>query len=123
VESCNYDAIHVRNGLAVVDYDKCIGCAACAKVCPHHLIEMVPFHQERMPAVLCSNPDFGADVKKACRVGCIGCSACRKAVPQVFEMQGKLARVKEECLEEPPDIGPAMEKCPTHCIGYAGREG
>jgi RnfABCDGE-type electron transport complex B subunit len=34
VEACKYDAIHVEDGLAVVNYDHCIGCGACVKACP-----------------------------------------------------------------------------------------
>jgi len=30
---CNFDAIHVIDGLATVDYDKCVGCGACENTC------------------------------------------------------------------------------------------
>ncbi|MGI6704167.1 MAG: RnfABCDGE type electron transport complex subunit B [Clostridia bacterium] len=36
---CNFDAIHVENNLAVVDYDKCTGCMECVKACPVKCIE------------------------------------------------------------------------------------
>ncbi len=43
VKACNYDAIHVNDFLAAVDYDKCINCHDCVPVCPteviHHLGE------------------------------------------------------------------------------------
>lgn len=35
---CISDAIHVVNNLAVIDYDKCTSCGACADVCPMHVI-------------------------------------------------------------------------------------
>ena len=35
---CEYDAIHVVNNLATVDYSKCVSCGSCAAVCPRHLI-------------------------------------------------------------------------------------
>ena len=36
--ACIADAIHVVNNLAVIDYDKCTSCGACADVCPMHVI-------------------------------------------------------------------------------------
>lgn len=33
-KACEYDAIHVIDNLAVVDYDKCNGCMACVEKCP-----------------------------------------------------------------------------------------
>ena len=33
-KECKFDAIHVVNGVAVIDYDKCKGCKLCTKVCP-----------------------------------------------------------------------------------------
>ena len=33
-KACNYDAIKVIDNLAVVDYEKCVKCGACAEVCP-----------------------------------------------------------------------------------------
>ncbi|WP_434643648.1 RnfABCDGE type electron transport complex subunit B [Thermoanaerobacterium thermosaccharolyticum] len=32
--ACNYDAIHVINDLAKIDYEKCISCMACVEKCP-----------------------------------------------------------------------------------------
>ena len=34
VKTCEHDAVHVDGNLASVDYDKCIGCGACAQACP-----------------------------------------------------------------------------------------
>jgi electron transport complex protein RnfB len=31
---CEFDAIHVENNVAVIDYDKCKNCMACVKKCP-----------------------------------------------------------------------------------------
>ena len=33
-KKCEYDAIHVTNGVSVVDYDKCVGCGVCVENCP-----------------------------------------------------------------------------------------
>ncbi len=37
-KACQFDAIHVRDNLARVDYDKCTGCGECAIKCPRNLI-------------------------------------------------------------------------------------
>ncbi|MBU1071791.1 4Fe-4S dicluster domain-containing protein, partial [bacterium] len=76
VDACDFDAIHIVDGVAVVDYERCTGCGACARVCPRNIITMVPFKAERMMVVTCSNKDTGKDVTSVCKVGCIGCNAC-----------------------------------------------
>ena len=35
---CEFDAIHVVENLAVIDYEKCVSCGQCAAVCPRRLI-------------------------------------------------------------------------------------
>ena len=37
-KECPFDAIHVINNLAVIDYDKCKLCGKCVKVCPKGVI-------------------------------------------------------------------------------------
>ena len=36
--TCKFDAIHVVDGVARVDYDKCKGCGMCAQKCPKKII-------------------------------------------------------------------------------------
>jgi heterodisulfide reductase subunit A-like polyferredoxin len=33
-KACPFDAIHVENNLAKIDYEKCTNCGICAKKCP-----------------------------------------------------------------------------------------
>ena len=35
---CKFDAIHIVDGVAKVDKDKCTGCGACANICPKQVI-------------------------------------------------------------------------------------
>ena len=37
--ACKFDAIHVVDNLAVIDYQKCTSCFACVKVCPVKIIK------------------------------------------------------------------------------------
>ena len=74
VKACKFDAIHVVDGVSVVDPDKCTGCGECAKACPKGIIAVRPV--SAAPAVLCSNKEKGVATRKACTVGCIGCMKC-----------------------------------------------
>ncbi len=46
-KTCKFDAVHVVNGVAKVDYDKCKNCKMCTKVCPRGCIEPVPTEEEK----------------------------------------------------------------------------
>ena len=39
-KACKFDAIHVVDNLAVIDYQKCTSCAECVKVCPMKTIHI-----------------------------------------------------------------------------------
>jgi Na+-translocating ferredoxin:NAD+ oxidoreductase subunit B len=120
--ACEYDAIHVQNGLAVVDYEKCVGCKACANACPRNIITMAPFKSEQMLAVACSNLDTGKEVKAVCNVGCIGCKACTR-ISNLFKMDEGLCTIdydgyETDCTE---DLLKAMEKCPQKRLMFVGK--
>mgnify|MGYP002235409513 FL=1 len=53
---CKFDAIHIVDGVAKVDKDKCTGCGACANICPKQVI-MIDAGGPRKPVVMCSNKD------------------------------------------------------------------
>jgi RnfABCDGE-type electron transport complex B subunit len=115
VTACKFDAIHMVDGKPVVDYDKCVGCAACAKACPRNVISMVPFKDEQMFVVTCNNKDFGKDVKAVCEVGCLGCKACARLVGDLISIEDNLPTVNYE--EYPPahvdeKMQAVLEKCP-----------
>ena len=64
VKACQFDAIHVVDGVAVVDKEKCVACGKCVATCPKGLIELVPYKAEHL--VQCSSHDKGPAVKKVC---------------------------------------------------------
>ncbi len=109
---CPENAIHVVNGVAVVDEGKCIACGLCAKACPKHLIEIKP--AAKRVAVQCSNRDKGPAVKQVCTAGCIGCSLCvRQCESDAIAVEGNLARVDyDKCIQ----CGKCAEKCPVKVI-------
>ena len=112
VAACPNDAIHVINGVAVVNRSKCVGCGLCAKACPRHLIDLVP--ESKRVSVQCSNKDKGPVVRKMCTAGCIGCGLCVKQCEfEAIEFDGTLARINpDKCTL----CGKCAEKCPAKVI-------
>ena len=55
VKACPFDAIHVIDGIAVVDKEACKACGKCVAACPKHLIELVPYDAAHL--VKCSSQD------------------------------------------------------------------
>lgn len=118
VKSCNFDAIHIVHGVAKVDRDKCVGCAACAGECPRGIIKMVP--KAKKVHVACSNPMSGVFVRSACKTGCIGCQICIKTCPKhAISLKGSLAVINSLiCV----NCGLCAAKCPSHAIDNAGKK-
>jgi len=120
--ACPFDAIHVVDGLAIVDYLKCTGCGKCAETCPRNIIHMVPFKAERMVVVACSNKDFGKDVRAVCKVGCIGCKACTKR-SELFTVEENISRIDYDKYDpqELEEVNIALQKCPMKRIVTVGK--
>lgn len=76
VKVCQFDAIHLVNGIAKVDEDACVACGQCTQVCPRNLIDLIPASAKYR--VVCSSKDRGKDMKYTCSGGCIGCKRCVK---------------------------------------------
>ena len=121
VRACKFDALHIVDKLATVDYDKCTGCTACAKACPRNLIEMAPFPQDNMITVACNSKENGKTTRGMCKVGCIGCGLCVKQAGEMFNLENNLARVVYDSFTENEQTKASMEKCPTKVIVYRGK--
>lgn len=114
VSVCEYDAIHIENGIARVDINKCTACGLCAKKCPNFLIEIVP--ADKPVAVKCSNKDKGAIARKNCKVACIACMKCQKVCPTgAITVEDNLSRIDyDKCIA----CGACAEACPTDAIKF-----
>ena len=112
VKVCPFDAIHVVNGVAVVDPESCKACGKCIEVCPKHLIDLVPYGAKEV--VACKNKEKGVVAMKGCQVACIGCGICAKNCPeQAVTVENFLAKIDyEKCT----DCGTCAEKCPKKAI-------
>lgn len=109
---CPFDAIHVENGVAVVDKDKCKACGKCVSVCPKGLISLIPYTSEYV--VGCSSKDKGPVTMKACKVGCIGCGICVKNCPAgAVTLIDNHAVIDQDKCEK---CGICAEKCPKKII-------
>lgn len=112
VKVCEFDALHVIDGVAVVDRDKCTSCGACVSACPQTLIKIVP--EKAKVQVRCFNKDKGADAKKACATACIGCHMCEKACKfDAIHVDGFLSSIDSEKCK---NCGACVQKCPTGAI-------
>jgi RnfABCDGE-type electron transport complex B subunit len=118
-EVCKFDALHIVDGLATVDYEKCTGCTACTKACPRNLIEMVPFRYENVMTVACRSKETGKATRSMCKVGCIGCGLCAKQT-DIFSVEDNLARLDYGKYESGEQTETAASKCPTGVIVLRG---
>ena len=112
VAACPFDALHIVNGIAEVDRDKCVACGKCVATCPQKLIEIVP--DSEVYAVRCSNHDKGPTVRKECAVGCFGCGVCVKQCEnEAITVVTNLAHIDaDKCV----NCGKCAEKCPAKII-------
>lgn len=112
VRACEFGAVTVQNGLAVIDPKRCKGCSKCIRACPKHLIHFTPFWQQAV--VLCSSCDKGADTHKVCKTGCIACKKCEKACRHdaIHVADNHAAVDTAKCI----GCGDCAKVCPRHCI-------
>ena len=114
VKVCQFDAMHIVDGVAKVDRSKCVGCGACADTCPKSIIKMIPESQKVIPA--CGNKDKGAKVMKMCDFGCIGCMKCQRECPaEAIKIENFVSTIDyDKCV----GCGHCSDICPRGILLY-----
>ena len=112
VAACQFDALHIKEGVAFVDKEKCVACGKCIQECPNGLIELVPYDAKY--AVSCSNKDKGPKVMAVCDTGCIGCGICAKQCEfEAITVENNIAHIDQsKCT----GCGKCAAKCPKKVI-------
>ncbi len=118
VRACNFGAMHIENGIVVIDETTCTGCGICLEHCPKNLLVLRPISSQTI--VSCSNTDRGPEARKACQVACIGCLKCTKVCThQAIFVEDFLARINyQQCT----NCGECVQACPTNAIEFRGKE-
>jgi electron transport complex protein RnfB len=112
VNVCAFDALHIVDGVAVVDEEKCVACGKCVNICPKHLIQLKP--ESKKTVVNCSSKDAGKTVIANCSVGCIGCKICEKACNfDAIHVENNIATIDYSKCK---DCGLCAMKCPKNVI-------
>lgn len=112
LRACEFDAITIVDGIAVVDNDKCTACGMCIATCPRKLLELVPYDSK--VRVSCNSHESGKVVRTLCTVGCIACKMCTRACKyDAIHVVDNLAHVDyDKCVQ----CGECVKKCPTKVI-------
>ena len=119
VKACQYDAIHVVDGVARVDFDKCVGCMSCAAVCPRGIITSVEYGEHIV--ISCSSHAKGNVTTRGCTLGCIGCGLCKKICPKgAITLDKNLAVIDYSKCD---NCGLCVSVCPKKMIRNASQGG
>ncbi len=121
VAVCEYDAIAIKDGVAVVNAENCFGCGKCAAACPKQVVTLLstkPAGNQpaiAVPAsVACHSTAKGAQVRAVCSAGCIGCMKCTKACETgAITVEKFLARIDPNVCT---GCGQCAASCPVGCI-------
>ena len=112
IKACQYDAIHIVDGVAKVDPEMCKGCMACAAECPRNLI--VPVDYDKHTIIACASQAKGAVTVRGCTQGCIGCGICVKICPHdAIKIENNLAVIDYSICTE---CGLCAAVCPKKLI-------
>ncbi|MBT3219383.1 MAG: 4Fe-4S binding protein [Proteobacteria bacterium] len=113
---CTFDAISMnRDGLPVVDVEKCSACGDCVDACPKDLFVIVPLAHSLF--VQCKSSLSGDDAMAQCTVACDACGRCASdAAPGLIQMKNNLPIV--DYSGGGPALKEATRRCPTGAIQW-----
>ena len=109
---CAFGAIHMENGLCVIDESLCRACGTCVANCPRGVITLMP--QSQKVAVKCRNSDVAREARKVCMHACIGCGLCKKnCASEAITVENGFARIDpDKCI----GCGKCASVCPSQAI-------
>lgn len=112
VNKCQFNAISIVDGVAVVDKEKCTSCSLCIKACPMNVISLVDYDKKVL--IRCNNHNKGKEAKEKCSTSCIACKICEENCPsKAIIVIENLSNINyEKCT----DCGECAEKCPQKVI-------
>ena len=109
---CKFDAIHIVDGIAKVDEEKCVGCMSCSAVCPRSLI--IPVEPARNVVIACASMARSSATIRGCTVGCLGCGKCEEVCPKgAIKVEKNLAVIDYTKCDS---CGKCAEICPNKLI-------
>ena len=112
VKACKYGAIRVVDGVAKVDFEKCVGCMCCAAACPRGIIEQMEYGRDVL--IGCASHAKGAVTIRGCTKGCVGCGMCVKTCPKgAITVDRNLAVIDYSKCDA---CGLCATVCPKHLI-------
>ncbi len=114
--ACPFGAIEMRNSLAIVNPERCVGCGVCVKTCPRKLIKLIP--ADASVHIYCNSPAKVPMRREACSISCISCRKCVKAAPEgSFVIDGLKISVNYNNQDAFPGTEVVSNSaCPTGCL-------
>ena len=114
VQACPFDAIEMKkNGLPYIIEENCTACGICVKTCPRKLFEIISKDQDIY--IACRSYDDARTVKQVCSRGCTGCTLCTRVTEdEIIEMDGNLAKIQWDKVENNKLLEPGLENCPSN---------
>ncbi|QIK38444.1 RnfABCDGE type electron transport complex subunit B [Caldichromatium japonicum] len=121
VTVCRFGALSLnRQGLPVVNEERCTACGDCVTLCPKGLFSLHPASHRLW--VACMSLDPGEQAEEHCEVACTGCGRCAQDSPEgLIQIRNNLAVIDYDKNVLASKV--AIERCPTGAIVWFEPDG